>query len=242
MQVSKPVMICFPGFLGLPSDYKVFENLEVELEIVDICGNDAPEDQESWGYWEAALISRLDIKYSSRSVVCLGYSMGARICLSLLRLKPAWLKAAVLMSCHPGLMDDHEKACRLQSDMRWGAQFHASEWEPLLQLWNGQPVFDSSNVASRLEVDFDRSNLARVLITFSLAKQDELQSASILIPTLILWGEYDLKYRDLSAKLKDLFSKVEVSEVPQSGHRLLLDAPNYVSEVVSDFVKRSLGL
>jgi 2-succinyl-6-hydroxy-2,4-cyclohexadiene-1-carboxylate synthase len=236
MPSQNPILLCFPGFLGLPSDFEPFRKLDVDLEVIDICGNEAPKDGETWMQWQQRLLAVLNQKYIGRSVIVLGYSMGARICLGILREKPIWLRSAVLMSCSPGLQLSSEREDRLKSDFNWARRFREEPWDSLIRAWNQQPAFASTKAVNREEGEYYRENLARSLEVFSLGRQELLETSSIAIPSLICWGERDLKFRSLALLLKEAFSQAFLFELPQAGHRVISDNSAYMAEKIRHFI------
>ena len=54
--------------------------------------------------------------------------------------------------------------------------------------------------------------------------------------TLILYGENDEKYKNLSKKLTKSIRNSKSVMVPESGHNIILENPIFVSREVKDFI------
>ncbi len=236
MNSKNPIFLCFPGFLGLPSDFQFLEAIGHPVKIVDICGNNAPKIGQSWTEWESQVLPEFEKEFKGQKVVVVGYSMGARIVLQLLSKNPHWISAAILISCHPGLSTESEKVERATNDSSWALRFKNEDWTTLIDSWNKQVSLLNSFAPLRIESKFNRNILARVLETFSLSKQDSIVDSSILLPSLICWGQKDNKFEGLAARLKQAFCVGPATCIPESGHRVIFDNPSYLTEIIKEFI------
>lgn len=236
MTPEKTAILCFPGFLGLPSDFKFIANITPEFDVVDVCGSQAPVEGQNWAEWENSLLLHLKDRYFNRKVAIIAYSMGARIALSLLSKNPAWINKAILISCHPGLSTNEEKRQRELLDLLWSKKFYEDDWVQLLQSWNSQESLASSLIKPLNENQFSRPALARAMEVFSLSKQEVLANGQVSIPTMVCWGQNDLKFKSLSQILKKNFVSAYCCEVPDAGHRVHFDNPAYLIDIIKSFV------
>ena len=236
MSQSLPSLICFPGFLGVPGDFESFRNITPDLSIVDVCGADAPVAGQDWENWEDALVKKLRYQYEGKKVVLVGYSMGARIVLNIIRKNHNWIKAVALLSCHPGLTNIDERFQRAKTDRIWAERIIYEPWEDFLNSWNQQPALQDSRPLELHKNQFNQSTLARVIEIFSLSKQQAFSAHVIEIDALISWGHRDEKFKNLAPLLKNQFKSVISCEVPDSGHRILQDNPGYMLEKLKSFI------
>lgn len=236
MAIQSPILLCIPGFLGIPADFALLDSLNLPLTVIDICGKDAPNSFQDWQSWQEQFLSKLEEDFPNRLIVILGYSMGARIALKLLEASTGRFVAAVLLSGHPGLNSDQEKKERMLSDLKWSERFEKEDLRLVLADWANQPVFRMTSEISRDCNNYDASTLANVLRTFSLSKQEVLKANSVNVPSLICCGEYDLKFKLLASQLADIFQCSQIVEVPKAGHRLLIDNNSYLVEKIREFI------
>lgn len=146
---------------------------------------------------------------------------------------PTWFDAMVFLSAHPGLTAPDEREARRAQDQVWAERFHNGDWEETLRLWNAQAVFQgSSGEVRRQEDDYDREGLARQLIQWSVAHQPDYRFflRSTNKPFLWLAGDRDLKYAGLAL---DVMRGTRI--LPQAGHRLHLDQPQLLADVVREW-------
>lgn len=224
------------GFLGMPSDWDQFSkdfpnSIQVDLRKLGLF------DLNSIAHW----INGIAVKSSILSRMIVGYSMGGRIALHCLVREPTLWKAAVIISAHPGLLDELEKKERLISDQKWSEHFQNMPWEILLKHWNSQKVFggiESSQV--RREEDFSREFLSKVLVESSLGQQKDLRSSLKNLEVPILWisGERDMKFKALAEESASLNSRFHFHTIRGAGHRVPWDQPDQFQSALIEFFRK----
>jgi len=171
--------------------------------------------------------------------VLLGYSMGGRLGLHALLQQPDLWNAAIFISTHPGLSSPAERKQRVIADEAWAKRFEKEEWEPLMQAWNSQPVFqDDGVIFDRREEHFCRHALAQSMRVWSLGSQEALGAkiAQLEIPILWMAGKEDTKFASLA---ESIFLKHPLSRIcimPNSGHRLPWQRPREFEAILTDFL------
>lgn len=214
------------GFLGKPSDWKF---LGEEIERVDIFRYDPlPRSIEEWA-------ERFNESIPGKEHILIGYSLGARLAMHAIHQSPAKWAGVVLVSCHPGIEDEHEKSLKLESDRKWGQRFLKEPWEPLLKEWNKQQVLETSRFLNREETHFSRDSLHHALYYWSLGTQKTVYK-ELDIPTLWIVGEMDQKYVNLSKKINLKHEKSSIKIIPGCGHRIHIDEPELLSKSIKTFI------
>ena len=165
--------------------------------------------------------------------ILVGYSMGGRLALHALLEDPNCWKAAVIISSHPGLSDDEERAKRLANDLRWSEAARELPWSEFLNRWNAQPVFDGSDTVDRSDLVTHRESIAKAFDVWSLGRQEALgeRIAEIGCPILWITGEKDRKFSALAEQLP-----LRHELAPRCGHRVLADNPEWLEERIGRFV------
>jgi 2-succinyl-6-hydroxy-2,4-cyclohexadiene-1-carboxylate synthase len=226
---SNPPLILFHGFLGSKEDWE--ETLFFLKEKYYCVAFDLPGHGDT-AYCEdilSALRQEIGHLFSQKPIIA-GYSMGGRIAMQLKSLA----KALIIFSAHPGLQTQQEREERMKSDQRWSDKLLKLPFEEFLADWYAQPLFQCLtknpiplHILERRAMKNKAQNLAPVLLQMSLAKQPLIEDFPC--PTLFLYGEKDLKYRALYAKLAPT---VSVCEVRGCGHTLLIDNALMCSKII----------
>ena len=173
-----------------------------------------------------------------------GYSMGARLALTLCLDNPDRWDALVLISSGAGLIDDDQRKQRSESDLALahrielgGIEAFAQEWNSLA-LWEGDPA-DVSRLRSAMLLTQAPALLARVL---KLWGQGTAPSAwerldEITIPIRVLVGARDHAYADTAQLLASALSGCGEADVLNGGHSLPLENATQVAEIIGELAE-----
>jgi 2-succinyl-6-hydroxy-2,4-cyclohexadiene-1-carboxylate synthase len=192
------VIWCLHGFLGRGADWDFLRDAGFEIRAPSFFAGDS-----------------LDVVQPAANDILLGYSMGARLALQLIRthrVAKAVLISAGIASPEPG---------REELDETWAKRFESEPWEPLIEAWNSQAVFGGRpNPLTRNESDYDRRKLAA-----ALRESRRLDLAGISIPTLWIAGEDDVKYREAARSAAGCLKNAELWICPGAAHRVPWEQP-----------------
>ncbi len=214
------------GFLGLPSDWTMFNFIDYPMEI-----NHSELDFNSWSQ-----LCNSEVAFCSGKNILLGYSLGGRLAMHMLLSAPTLWDAAIFVSAHPGLDCDRERESRLVSDQRWARHFLEEPWDDLMCAWNENAVFGGFPLLHpRIEKDYDRKILAQQLSHWSLGKQEFLldRLKKLSIPTLYIAGQRDKKFTAIAEKFREVGS---VSIIPEAAHRVPWDQPEKFATQINQFL------
>lgn len=177
--------------------------------------------------------------------ILVGYSLGGRLALNVLdNDEDGLIDQMLLISTNPGLEDHdlNQKKEREQSDTEWSQKFGDLnyDWLQLITDWNALGVFKgaaNSIEPQRLESDFNRVILSQALTSWSLSKQKDLKKLiqNRIDKLKLLVGENDSKFVNIYHNFLDASNFIVVK---QSGHRVLFDRADAVSEVLLDLIER----
>jgi 2-succinyl-6-hydroxy-2,4-cyclohexadiene-1-carboxylate synthase len=173
--------------------------------------------------------------------VLIGYSMGGRLALhALLENDPPW-HAAVIISAHPGLTTETERASRRERDATWASRALTDTWVSFLHDWHGQPVLQGPAMRdaqgdSRLALR--RREIARSFMDWSLGAQESLweRLPEIKIPVLWVAGEQDESYVSIAHQAAAVMPDARVAIAPASGHRVPWQAESWLVDQVAGFI------
>ena len=172
--------------------------------------------------------------------VIVGYSMGGRLALHALLAKPDLWKAAVIVSAHPGLNSETEKAERRAKDAEWSALALKAEWSDFLDQWQQQGVLEGVAMPDRTELKSRRASIARSFVDWSLGIQKDLtkELASVTCPVLWLTGERDVKFTRLAESAITQLGSGKHVTIPECGHRIPWEKPEVFSKECRVFLNQ----
>lgn len=158
--------------------------------------------------------------------VLMGYSMGGRLALHTLLADSTPWQAAVMVSAHPGLEDEGDRADRRAADADWASRALMEDWASFLADWDAQPVlsggvFDDPRArATRLMQR--RREIARSFVDWSLGAQQPLweRLPEIKIPVLWITGADDPKFTALARRAAATMPDAAHLVIDAAGHRV----------------------
>jgi len=200
---------CLHGFLGRGADWDFLRDAGFDIRAPSLFAGDS-----------------IDSVTPTADDILLGYSMGARVALQLLkthRVKKAVLVSTGVAPPEPG---------RKELDETWASRFESSEpWESIIDAWNRQSVFAGrANPLARNEADYDRKRLAA-----ALREPRQVDLAGISVPTLWMAGEDDVKYRDAAKRAAGQMKNSELWICPGAAHRVPWEQPQRFIERLREF-------
>ncbi|MFN2503650.1 MAG: alpha/beta fold hydrolase [Acidimicrobiales bacterium] len=178
-----------------------------------------------------------------------GYSMGGRLCLRLAIERPDLVRSLVLVGASPGLADPAERAERRQSDARLATDIEGDGTVGFLERWLAQPLFETTTPRDE-DLAARRANpprgLAYALRELGTGNQEPLwdrlgELGKLGIPTLLIVGEADAKFRAIAQRMADAMSpppRVEV--VAGAGHAVPLDQPEACTRLIAEAARHAV--
>lgn len=232
------------GFLGLPSDWdgivmSLRDTTDWHIERVDLYSDLEYVTEGGANFWVWAQKFNERVRKRPGLSFVLGYSLGGRLALHALLLDPQIWSGGVLVSTHPGLEHEVEKAARRDLDAIWGKRILSDDWHSLMTDWEGQKVFKESLFRpDRQEKAYDRKKIALQLKCFTLGLQDNLAAAITQLDLPLLWltGEADQKFTKLSQRISRAHPKIKSIVIPGAGHRLPWEKVQPFMHAVIEFI------
>jgi 2-succinyl-6-hydroxy-2,4-cyclohexadiene-1-carboxylate synthase len=215
------------GFFGASSDFDQIQKILPEnyrLVAPDLFSN---EDFDLTNFQTITDQIANAAIHKSEKKIFLGYSLGGRIGLHLLKSYPDLFDQWIFLSTHPGLSLQTEKELRLKSDVIWSEKLAHFSWGDFLSAWNDQAIFMNTYEPIRLEKDYKKAQLGKALLNLSLGQQADMSEAICGHQKKIKWvvGDRDSKFMALAKHLKQKKILENYSRI-SSGHRILFDANN----------------
>lgn len=174
--------------------------------------------------------------------IFVGYSLGGRIGLSILKNQPQLFDHFIFVSVNPGFKEEDTKSRieRINSDADWANKISTTNWDAFLKEWNSQSVFKNSTGSEpvRRAEDYNLQLLQNGLKKWSLGQQPDYSDLIRENKAHITWvvGSNDEKFVAMSEDLKkknsiDSYVKIE------SGHRIPFDSPKKLADIIKSAAK-----
>lgn len=168
--------------------------------------------------------------------IFVGYSLGGRLGMHLLKKYADRFDQFVFVSAHPGLRVENEKIERIASDLMWASTIQMQSWALFLQQWNDQAIFSKKDPEpERREELFDKIKLADAMVKWSLGVQEDLRELIHLNNKKIIWavGESDLKFLNIAFDLQQKKILLGHNKI-FSGHRILFSNPKDLGQLLQN--------
>jgi len=241
---------CLHGAVGHAGDWRTLSALLAQTRIasraIDLWRFADDASLSMPGFAAALHAEALEEPCRAGGRLLVGYSMGGRLALhALLGDHHPW-QAAVIISAHPGLESESDRAARRAADREWAARAITSDWNAFLEAWNAQAVLGGAlprDEESARKLAQHRQVIARRFIDWSLGAQAPLwdRLAEIQIPVLWVAGDRDAKFLDLARRAVDHLPAGRLAVVPGAGHRVPWDAPDVLAVEVAAFADLVAG-
>jgi 2-succinyl-6-hydroxy-2,4-cyclohexadiene-1-carboxylate synthase len=211
---------------------------------------DAQGDDSAYTLEAAAdRIEAFCARWGCSSIHLVGYSLGGRTAMTYAARHPGRLRTLALLSAHPGIEDEGERAARRESDSILAERITAEGLDAFVTFWSDGEMFASQRDTDPMRwqrVMDDRlaqraRGLAASLRGSGQGSQHPLWEAlaGFDVPMLIAAGEKDARYAALSERLRQLLPAAHVEVLPDAGHDLLFDREDVVVDMLQELWKRT---
>jgi 2-succinyl-6-hydroxy-2,4-cyclohexadiene-1-carboxylate synthase len=165
------------------------------------------------------------------SATYLGYSMGARLCLTLALAQPALVRGLVLVGGTAGIEDPVERAARAEQDDRTAQRLEQVGLVAFLDQWLDQPMFRGIPATRAFRTERAENTVAGLASSLRLAgtgsqppSWDRL--AELAMPVLVVAGADDEKFAALGARMAAAIGpSASLALVEGAGHAAHLEQP-----------------
>lgn len=247
-------LVALHGFTGSGADFDVLRealNAPVRWTTPDLPGHGENLAPFAAAYTVPAMAAAVAAYLRTLPAghrVLLGYSMGGRVALRCALDWPGLVDALVLIGAHPGIQDDTERrdrglldthrAARIRSI---GAPAFSLEWArvPLIATQDRVPEpFRSSMAERRASNDSLKLSIACEVGGTGSMEPMWARLAQIDVPTLLIAGADDDKYKDIIAHMLPLMDTARPATLLGAGHAAHLEAPAAFAIRLAAFLDR----
>jgi 2-succinyl-6-hydroxy-2,4-cyclohexadiene-1-carboxylate synthase len=256
IQGTGPALLLLHGFTGSSATWTPHLTTwkgwtTIAVDLLGHGHSDCPADANRYRmeYCVDDLIA-LQEHLGIRQAAVLGYSMGGRVAMHLALHAPERLWGLILESASPGILDEAERAARVQSDTMLAASIERNGLEAFVDHWQSLPLFATQSrlpetVRAALRHQRLTNNpqgLANSLRGMGTGMQKPVlqQLGELHIPVLLLVGALDTKYCMLARQMADVLPCHQLQIVPQAGHTVHLEQPGAFAHTVQEFLTACL--
>ncbi|HWZ92825.1 MAG TPA: alpha/beta fold hydrolase [Polyangiaceae bacterium] len=236
-------LLCLHGFTGSPKSWDFLPaSGRVSRIVPALVGHAETLATDDVLGFEDEVDRLAALSASSARLHVVGYSLGARLALGFALRHPARVARLTLVSAHPGLATEAEQSARRSSDAAWCELLEARGVAAFVEAWEMQALWASQArlpAALRTQKQKERLShtalgLCRSLRVTGLAEMPNYAPAlaEIDVPTDVIAGALDPKFRDLAHIFGQNIRRARVEIVPDAGHDLLLERPDFITEVI----------
>ncbi|MDQ8043233.1 MAG: alpha/beta fold hydrolase [Solirubrobacteraceae bacterium] len=174
-----------------------------------------------------------------------GYSMGGRAALLAALASPGRVSHLALISTTAGIEDDDQRQLRASADDLLATRLAEGTIEEIADSWGAGPLFaaQAPEVAAAARADRLRNTPAGLAASLRGAGTGRMGNlwpglGALTMPSLVLVGERDEKFRALGERLAAALPDAEFVVVPGAGHQLPLEAPAAVAAALTALLQR----
>ncbi len=231
-------LLALHGFSGSGADFDLLGAASADLvwHTPDLPGHGSnlSTDPRDYRFDDIASTLARTLTALPRPRVMLGYSMGGRIALHTALQARDQLDGLVLIGASPGLADAADRAARRELDdqrsqrvLEIGAEAFAEEWSrlPIIATQQRIPEPWRDDMLRRRAGNDDRGLAWSLDITGTgrmAPLHDELRD--LAIPTLLVVGEEDAKFRRIAEQMQ--LPQSQLCVLPDAGHAAHLEQPD----------------
>lgn len=161
----------------------------------------------------------------------LGYSLGARFCLTLALAEPQNVARLVLVSATAGIEDKQSRLDRIKNDEALATQIEQDGIEKFVDSWLSLPLFRGLSAETNqrdMRLKNSTIGLSSSLRLCGAGRQQPTWSRlrELTMPVMVIAGTNDQKYSALAERLvSEIGNNAELVEIKNSGHTPHLEQP-----------------
>jgi 2-succinyl-6-hydroxy-2,4-cyclohexadiene-1-carboxylate synthase len=248
-----PALLVLHGFTGSSRSFLSFARSwpgfsTLALDVIGHGMSDSPADPGRYTMDRCiedidALIEVLDLG----KVALLGYSMGGRIAVRYALRHPERLWALLLESASTGIEDETERQARARSDEALAQRLERDGLEAFIDYWQSIPLWASQASLPQEKRDALRqqrlqnsvTGLANSLRGMGAGADPAVfdQLAGFDVPSLIMAGALDEKYRELAIAMTATMPDASLRIFDNAGHAAHFEQPAAFASAVHQFLQ-----
>ncbi|MBU0473351.1 MAG: 2-succinyl-6-hydroxy-2,4-cyclohexadiene-1-carboxylate synthase [Bacteroidetes bacterium] len=253
--LDKIPIVFLHGFTGCANDWLfLFDKLNPKFFpiAIDLPGHGKSIVPNNLEFFSAKsytnIVSIVLNKLNIKKTILVGYSMGGRTALSFAVENSEKVLALILESSTAGIENQNEKTSRIKTDYQLADKIISDGIDAFTEYWMNLAFFTS--LKSLNDKDYSKiieskkrnspEGLSNSLKGFSTGKMPSLWNKlnSIRVPTLLIAGSLDSKYRRLNKEMNFVIPNSEIKIIENCGHNIHLEKPEEFTILVNEFLNK----
>lgn len=249
-----PAIVFLHGFTGTSATWNEVRNAfkgTYRTIAIDLTGHGqttAPDNPERYSMEEQ--IEDLETLFEQLkldSFYLVGYSMGGRISLAYTIHYPKRVKALILESSSPGLLEEQARTERRTADKLLARKIIDEGITSFVDKWENVPLFESQkslSIEKRQTIRKERLQqneigLANSLLGIGTGSQKSYWESlqSIQNPVFLLTGELDAKFVAIAREMNNLSPTWRHIVVPGAGHAIHVEKPRLFATMIMEYLQ-----
>lgn len=239
----------FHGFLGSPNAWRTIANeLHLDYTAEFLPGHGVNPILDAGATWNDVVDSIAQNLPKTPAVLC-GYSLGARLALSLAIRHPDRVLSLCLFGVNPGFRSEPERAARSTWETQLEQRLHKQGLADFVKEWEELPLFASQKllpetVVAQQRADrlgHDRHGIAWALRVLGAGKMPDLwpHLSSLNMPITLVTGTGDENCTAIARQMQAVNPHIVYEVIADCGHNPLLEKPERVAEILFRHGKRT---
>jgi 2-succinyl-6-hydroxy-2,4-cyclohexadiene-1-carboxylate synthase len=265
---NKTITFCgLHGFSGHPEDWSLlrgqFNDWEVpnDWNLLTLPGHHTASHcdcsvggHSEWLSTELSIQEEKTDPQAQSFTILIGYSLGARLALyhAISESTNNKVDALVLISPNPGIKDLEDRGIRQDADRSLAHFIRKNGIESFIKKWNQEAIIQSQKNSPPIfyeamqerKLRLNPEDLSNSLLNFGQGFFPNLwpDIKSISIPTLLITGEMDRKYSEISREMLNYNCNFEHRLLPNVGHAAHMESAKYTAQCIQEFIVSRLNL
>ncbi|MEE2786553.1 MAG: 2-succinyl-6-hydroxy-2,4-cyclohexadiene-1-carboxylate synthase [Myxococcota bacterium] len=249
LTASPPAIVALHGFGGSARDFEAFKRaFPLDIVTIDLLGHgDSPTTNDPIEYAVDRQVFRLRQCMMTTKPVLMGYSMGGRLALHYALAHPETVSALILIGAHAGIADTDARQARQRWDDTQAQALDTEGVQRFMKRWARLPLMASQqrrmapHAYAALQTRRAAGHgpaLAASLRGFGSGRMPSCwhRLRHLRLPTLLVVGSDDEKYRGLNAQMAGLIPNNAMVVIPAAGHAPHLENPSHTATQVTRFL------
>jgi 2-succinyl-6-hydroxy-2,4-cyclohexadiene-1-carboxylate synthase len=233
------------GFLGAPAAWRdVLQHLAPHTAITPTLPGHGTSPWTPAGTFTDIVDAFTARTLGPEPVTLVGYSLGARVALSIALRHPSRIAHLVLVSGAYGLDLSTDRESRVRADEALADALERDGVARFVDAWESIPLFESQRSLPNERLDAQRAwrtqhtarGLAWSLRALGLGRQPpyRMDFSKSTMPVTLVTGARDEKFTALAREMVRMRTNVSHTVVEGVGHNVVLEAPEAVAVVLED--------
>jgi 2-succinyl-6-hydroxy-2,4-cyclohexadiene-1-carboxylate synthase len=179
---------------------------------------------------------------SSGGCLLVGYSMGARIALSLLIEYAGLFTGALLIGVNPGISEEGERVKRKKWEQELVAFLLDKGIDEFVLHWENMPLFKTQKSLEpavklrqrQMRTEHSCDEIVKAILKLGLSSMPDYwpELKNIKVPVWVITGELDSKYSLIAKNMSAIQSNFKQVIIKKCGHNPVIENPSELSAVL----------